>query len=72
MAAEICCQSVESETSEAESALTPGEMAQFRQEKLDAIRAAIASGSYDSDELLGKAMALMLQRLQQSDGSSIP
>jgi len=68
-AAEICRPSVDEEPPETESPVTHEEVSQLRQEKLEAIRLAIARGDYDSDELLDKSMNLLLQRLEQSESS---
>lgn len=57
MPGEIDRQSVE------ESSISDDESQALRQEKLDAIKAAIARGDYDSDDLLDKAMSRMLERL---------
>jgi C-terminal processing protease CtpA/Prc len=51
--------------SETGASLTPLELAQLRNEKLEAIRMAIARGDYDSEELLDKALERMLQRLEE-------
>ena len=55
--AEICHQNIE------ESPISEDESQALRQEKLDAIKAAIARGDYYSDDLLDKAMSRMLERL---------
>ena len=70
-AAEICFPAVESAISETEAEFDSGEMARLRNEKLDAVRAAIASGAYDSEELLEKAMDRMMRRLEQPDAGSV-
>jgi hypothetical protein len=57
MPGEIDLQSAE------ESSISDDESQALRQEKLDAIKAAIARGDYDSDDLLDKAMSRMLERL---------
>ena len=72
MAAELCCQAVERESGEIESPISRGEMTELRQEKLSAVHAAIASGAYDADELLDRAIDLMWQRIQDADGSASP
>jgi anti-sigma28 factor (negative regulator of flagellin synthesis) len=59
--AEIDRQNVE------ESAISDEESQALRREKLDAIKAAIARGDYDSDDLLDKAMSRMLGRLRLDD-----
>jgi anti-sigma28 factor (negative regulator of flagellin synthesis) len=64
--AENCPPGATDESAETESSVTQEEATQHRQEKLDAIRVAIARGNYDSDELLQKSMGLLLQRLEQS------
>lgn len=46
-----------------ESTISDEESQHLRQEKLDTIKAAIARGDYDSDDLLDKAMNRMLERL---------
>jgi len=44
----------------------------MQQEKIDSIRRAIASGAYDSDELLQLAMERMLQRIaDDEDGEEV-
>lgn len=48
-----------------ESPISDEESQALRQEKLDAIKAAIARGDYDSDDLLDKAMSRMLERLRK-------
>lgn len=71
-ATELSCHAVEGESLEIESPISRGETTELRQEKLNAVRAAIASGAYDSEELLDKAMELMWQRLQDPDGLAFP
>ncbi len=51
---------------EAEGFLSATEVTQLRQEKLAAVRQAVADGVYDSQELLEKAMVRMLDRLEDS------
>jgi anti-sigma28 factor (negative regulator of flagellin synthesis) len=68
--AEISQSAVGSNDSDPESSLTPLEMAQLREEKLEAIRMAIARGAYDSDELFDKALERMLHRLEEPEGES--
>ncbi|MFN9719268.1 MAG: hypothetical protein ACK58L_11265 [Planctomycetota bacterium] len=46
-----------------EPAISDEESQALRQEKLEAIKAAVARGDYDSDDLLEKAMDRMLDRL---------
>jgi anti-sigma28 factor (negative regulator of flagellin synthesis) len=50
-----------------DSSISDEESQALRQEKLDAIKAAIARGDYDSDDLLDKAMSRMLERLRMDD-----
>ena len=50
-----------------ESPISDDESQALRQEKLDAIKAAIARGDYDSDDLLDKAMSRMLERMGLDD-----
>ena len=51
---------------EAEGFLSATEVTQLRQEKLAAVRQAVADGVYDSQELLEKALVRMLDRLEDS------
>ena len=51
---------------EAEGFLSATEVTQLRQEKLAAVRQAVADGVYDSQELLEKAMVRMLDRVEDS------
>lgn len=44
-----------------ESPISDAEALQLREEKLAAIRKAIAAGAYDSDEILEKALGKMLE-----------
>jgi len=53
-----------------QSDLSTVEALQLRQEKLAAIRQAVENGTYDSDALLAKALARMLQKIDLSDDSS--
>lgn len=53
-----------------ESELSVAEAQHLHQEKLAAIRRAIENGAYDSDALLEKAIARMLQKLELSDDSA--
>jgi anti-sigma28 factor (negative regulator of flagellin synthesis) len=66
--AEIRRPTVPEQPAGTESPVSQEEVSQLRQEKLEAIRLAIARGDYDSDELLEKSMDLLLQRLEQSNG----
>ena len=50
-----------------ESPISDDESQALRQEKLDAIKAAIARGDYDSDDLLDKALSRMLERIGLDD-----
>ena len=52
-----------------DSGVSEQEAAALRAEKINAIRKAIASGAYDSDELLGRAMDRMMESLEDSDDS---
>ena len=52
-----------------DSGVSEQEAAALRAEKINAIRKAIASGAYDSDELLGRAMDRMMESLEESDDS---
>jgi Anti-sigma-28 factor, FlgM len=49
---------------EAEGFLLPNEADQLRNEKLAAIRKAIANGSYDAPEVMDKALEKLLERLE--------
>ncbi len=49
----------------AEDQMSDEELGEMQNEKIASIRAAIAAGSYDSDELLQKAIAKMLQRIDE-------
>ena len=49
--------------------LSQEEVEQLRQERLDAIKAAVSRGDYDSDDILEKALSRMLQSLEDEDSS---
>ena len=51
-----------------EDSVTQIEVNELQQEKIAAIRRAIAAGAYDSEEILQKAFARMLQRIDDSSG----
>ena len=51
----------------AEEPVSEKEIRRMRAEKLAAIRHAVASGAYDSDEILRKAVAVMVQRIDAED-----
>jgi hypothetical protein len=56
---------------EQEHFLGPGEAEQLQRARLAAIRKAIADGSYDTPEMLDKALRRMLPRIEDSgDGGS--
>lgn len=60
------------ETARTDESVSPDELQQMQQEKIDSIRRAIASGAYDSDELLQLAMERMLQRIaDDEDGEEV-
>lgn len=46
-----------------QSPISDEESQAIRQEKLDEIKAAVARGDYDSDDLLNKALGRMFERL---------
>ena len=50
-----------------EHQLSHEEAEQLRKERLEAIRGAIARGDDDSEEILGKALARMLQSLEDDN-----
>ena len=52
-----------------ESQLSQEEVEQLRQEPLEAIKAAVSRGDYDSDDILEKALSRMLQSLEDDDSS---
>ena len=52
-----------------ETQLSREEVEQLRQERLEAIKAAVSRGDYDSDEILEKALSRMLQSLEDEDSS---
>ncbi len=52
-----------------DSGVSEQEASALRAEKINAIRKAIASGAYDSDELLGRAMDRMMKSLEDSEDS---
>lgn len=54
---------------ETESQLSREEAEQLRQERLEAIKAAVSRGDYDSDDILEKALSRMLQSLEDEDSS---
>lgn len=54
---------------ETENQLSKEEVEQLRQERLDAIKAAVSRGDYDSDDVLEKALSRMLQSLEDEDSS---
>ena len=54
---------------EAGSQLSQEEVEQLRKERLDAIKAAVSRGDYDSDDILEKALSRMLQSLEDEDSS---
>ena len=54
---------------ETESQLSREEVEQLRQERLEAIKAAVSRGDYDSDDILEKAISRMLQSLEDEDSS---
>ncbi|MFO0998726.1 MAG: hypothetical protein U0936_00160 [Planctomycetaceae bacterium] len=54
---------------ETESQLSQAEVEQLRQERVDAIKAAVSRGDYDSDDILEKALSRMLQSLEDEDSS---
>ena len=49
----------------AEESLSQDELSRMQQEKIASIRHAIASGAYDSDELLEKAINRMIRRFDE-------
>jgi hypothetical protein len=53
-----------------EGFLTREEAGQLREERLAAIRRAVADGLYDTDEMLERALEKMLQRIDTDSGSS--
>ena len=54
---------------ETETQLSQEEVEQLRQERLEAIKAAVSRGDYDSDDILEKALSRMLQSLEDEDSS---
>lgn len=58
--------SVDSDT---ENQLSREEVEQLRKERLEAIKAAVSRGDYDSDDILEKALSRMLQSLKDEDSS---
>jgi C-terminal processing protease CtpA/Prc len=54
---------------ETENQLSQEEIEQLRQERLEAIKAAVGRGDYDSDDILEKALSRMLQSLEDEDSS---
>lgn len=54
---------------ESKNQLSREEVEQLRQERLEAIKAAVSRGDYDSDEILEKALSRMLQSLEDEDSS---
>ena len=54
---------------ETENQLSREEVEQLRKERLDAIKAAVSRGDYDSDDILEKAISRMLQSLEDEDSS---
>ena len=49
--------------------LSDDDQSELQREKIAAIRRAITSGAYDSDELLQVAVERMMQRLRDTEGS---
>ena len=56
-------ESLTSASEKTDTGVTPDEFKAQRAEKLAAISAAVAAGHYDSDEMLEKALGIMLDRL---------
>lgn len=54
---------------ETENQISPEEADQLRQERLEAIKAAVNRGDYDADDILEKALSRMLQSLEGQDSS---
>ena len=54
---------------ETENQVSQAEVEQLRQERLEAIKAAVSRGDYDSDDILEKALSRMLQSLEDEDSS---
>lgn len=52
---------------ETENQLSHEEVEQLRKERLEAIKAAVSRGDYDSDDVLEKALSRMLQSLEDED-----
>ncbi len=62
-----CEQSV-SKRMPADDSVTQNEVNELQEEKIAAIRRAIAAGAYDSEEILQKAFARMIQRIDDTSG----
>ena len=54
-------------TTEDSSVVSPEEEAEFRRQKLAAIRSAIEAGAYDSDDLLEQAMLKMRASIERGE-----
>ena len=54
---------------ETENQVSQEEAEQLRKERLEAIKAAVSRGDYDSDDILEKALSRMLQSLEDEDSS---
>jgi C-terminal processing protease CtpA/Prc len=52
---------------ETENQVSHEEVEQLRKERLEAIKAAVTRGDYDSDDILEKALSRMLQSLEDED-----
>ena len=55
------------EQSKNAAGMSSDEAQKLRSDKLDAIRKAIASGAYDSDEILEQAMGRMIESIEADD-----
>ena len=53
--------------SENAAGMSSGEAQKQRSDKLDAIRKAIASGAYDSDEILEQALGRIIESIEADD-----
>ncbi len=54
---------------ETENQVSQEEVEQLQKERLEAIKAAVSRGDYDSDDILEKALSRMLQGLEDKDSS---
>lgn len=54
---------------ETENQVSQEEVEQLREERLEAVKAALSRGDYDSEDILEKTLSRMLQSLEDEDSS---